>query len=698
MTNEKKRTVSLILNLMLMIGLVIILLSSIQVAVLSQIAKKDSRKDHVENYVMLTSSIKMSLENIIEGYFKELDAYVNADIMKEGDFDTAGVWLQAHPEIRGKDFDYIMLCAEEGLSYNDNGSRTNISERDYYQAVYKKGQERFIDNPVISKTTGQRVVHITRAVRDKNGKIFAMLAGVINVDVLTKPVKNLEVPEGVWVFLVDHNGDVIYHPAAIEGANFITNPGEGHEDLSEDSRKMVNGERGYDWIASYTGSKQDLLVYSGIDGTSWGLGFCVPGNVVDLLGRKIEQLTFVFGIGMVLIIILLGDLVLIFSLKPLKIVKDAITGIASGNADLTQRIDVKVNNEIGQVVQGFNNFTEKLHSIISDVKASKDELGVAGEDMSASAQDTASSITQIIANIQSMHNQIQNQSNSVDQTAAAVNEIASNIESLERMIESQSAGVTQASAAVEEMIGNINSVNTSVDKMASSFKDLESNTHSGIAKQTSVDEQIKSIEQQSAMLQEANSVISSIANQTNLLAMNAAIEAAHAGDAGKGFAVVADEIRKLSETSSTQSKTIGEQLKNIKDSIGAVVQASADANKDFSSVSHQIIATDELITQIKSAMEEQKEGSKQITDALYSMNNSTSEVRSAATEMSEGNKMILSEVTSLQEYTRTMKNSMDEMAVGARKINETGATLSEITSNVKSSIDKIGKQIDQFKV
>ena len=640
----------------------------------------------------------MNLEKVIDSYFKELDAYVNADIMKEGDFDKAGKWLQEHPEIRSGSFDYIMLAAEGGLSYNDNGSRTDIAERDYYQAVYKNGQDKYVDNPVISKTTGKQVVHITRRIHDKDNKTFAMVAGVVNVEDLIKPIKNFKVPDQVWVFVVDHNGGVIYHPAAIEGANFITNPGEGHEDLSDYSQRMVNGESGYAWIVSYTGSKQDLLVYSGIDGTPWGMGFSVPGNVVDLLGRKIEQAAFVFGLGMIIIILVLGAVVLMFSLKPLKIVKNAITGIASGNADLTQRIEIKSNNEIGQVVQGFNGFTEKLQTIISDVKDSKNELGVAGEDMAASAQDTASAITQIIANIESMHGQINNQSKSVDQTAAAVNEIASNIESLERMIETQAAGVTQASAAVEEMIGNINSVNSSVDKMAESFNHLENNARSGIAKQNAVDEQIKVIEQQSDMLQKANTVISSIAKQTNLLAMNAAIEASHAGDAGKGFAVVADEIRKLSENSSTQSKTIGEQLKNIEESIMGVVQASAEANKEFSSVSQQIADTDELISQIKAAMEEQQAGSKQITDALYSMNNSTSEVHVAANEMSEGNKLILNEVNVLQEFTRNMKDSMEEMSAGAQKINETGASLSSITNTVKDSIVKIGNQIDQFKV
>ena len=152
------------------------------------------------------------------------------------------------------------------------------------------------------------------------------------------------------------------------------------------------------------------------------------------------------------------------------------------------------------------------------------------------------------------------------------------------MIRQQADGVTQASSAVEEMIGNIQSVNASVDKMASSFAQLEQQSREGQQKQAAVNEKILQIEEKSKTLQEANQAIASIASQTNLLAMNAAIEAAHAGEAGKGFAVVADEIRKLSETSTAQSKTIGEQLKSIQTSIIEVVTGSQESSKAFTSV------------------------------------------------------------------------------------------------------------------
>ena len=208
--------------------------------------------------------------------------------------------------------------------------------------------------------------------------------------------------------------------------------------------------------------------------------------------------------------------------------------------------------------------------------------------------------------------------------------------------------------------------------------------------------QITDMAEQSQHLAEANAIISQIASQTNLLAMNAAIEAAHAGEAGKGFSVVADEIRKLAENSAEQSRSIKTELESISKSIESVVNLSNMSVKGFANITGKVTNTEHLVSEINNAMAEQKEASEQVLIALHDMNDNAGEVQTNTHSMNEDMKIAEESVANLENIADTVSGSMSEMSLGAKEINDAMSNLSDIVIQTTDSINDVNGKLSSF--
>ena len=694
-----KKTKKLSTLIIFVVAATITVLNIAQILFLASKTKAITTKSYEEECTELTKAYAERLSGKMTEYFALLSAYTNADIVKTGNNARIKAWLENHADIRPADFDYVAWVDSDGNFDSDKKSHAFVKDRDYFIEIMQNGKDTAVDNPVTSKTTGKTVIHVCKAAK-VDGKTIGFFCAVMETHSFNKLVSDVKFGETGTATLLSSSQKIISTSGNEEQVTadieaIYKNPAILQKIEDDKSQNKISTF----WAKNARNSKS-FIVTTQIEDTPWFFNFMIDQSQVYRTSNYIRNIMFAIGIAVIIILSIIVWVIVYIYLKPLNTVQSTINEIAEGNADLTKRIKLttKNQNEISQVVESFNKFSQKLQEIMSQLKDSKNKLVDSGVKLNETSQNTTSAIIQISANLKSIHGGIDSQSTSVAQTAGAVNEITANIRCLNSMIDNQTQSVSQAASAVEEMIGNIKAVSSSVDKMAESFTGLEKNAKVGVEKQNDVNILLTEIQSESTTLQEANTVISSIANQTNLLAMNAAIEAAHAGEAGQGFAVVADEIRKLSENSTIQSKRIGEQLKKITQTISNIVSASSQTGIVFDSISDDIEKTNVLVRQIKSAMEEQNEGSKQITGALSEMNDSTYQVKNASSEMDEGNKAILAEVQTLQDVSLSLKQAMEGISIGTTKINETGMMLSEITSEVKDQIEQIGKEVDLFKV
>jgi methyl-accepting chemotaxis protein len=375
-----------------------------------------------------------------------------------------------------------------------------------------------------------------------------------------------------------------------------------------------------------------------------------------------------------------------------------LENLSSAKKDLTRRITICSVDEVGTIAGMVNSFCENMGAGMRDIKAGQGNLSESGLQLEENAAGMASSLGRISEAVEQVRLKAGEQMHSVSESSAVVNRIAKNIESLDNSISTQAASMSQASAAVEEMIGNIASIGGVTEKMAGQFKTVGEAAAAGMAVQQESGGQINEIVGQSQALQEANRIIATIAAQTNLLAMNAAIEAAHAGEAGRGFSVVADEIRKLAETSSGESQKISAELKQIVETINRIVKNAKAAEQSFAQVSGRVDETGKLVLEVDNAIREQKDGAGQVMEALKVMNDVTAQVRTGSGEMNASNESMLKEIGALQDQAREIDGSISGMAEGINTVNAGAQKISALALSNQEAITQISQIVNSFEV
>lgn len=369
--------------------------------------------------------------------------------------------------------------------------------------------------------------------------------------------------------------------------------------------------------------------------------------------------------------------------------------MAKGNYNI-EPAPIIARSETGLVLNSLNTFLDSSRNVLLSMKTSIDNSNINAKALVNETNEMISNIYKITDGINIVQNEMNNQSVGINETNASINQIMDNIQALHQAVQDQSSSISESSASIDEMIANITSMANLISKNRTSITELTKSIGIGKDVINNVNNTATEISKRSEALLEASNIIQNIASQTNLLAMNAAIEAAHAGESGKGFAVVADEIRKLAEESSSQGKNISSTLQQLSSSI---VDMSEDVNTAKAKFDFILHLAEEVQTQesiIMNALEEQSSGNTQVLEAMKIINNSTSMVRDNSHEMISGGKQIVTEMQQLSHLTKKIHELMASMLTNVDAIQGRIDSVKNIADETTQSANNLSKVMSRF--
>ena len=635
-----------------------------------------------DDYINLSQASDLSnlMNNISKG--------TSADLLFVGGRETSGLLLSRDVQL------------SEGF---------DVRGRDYYNLAFELPDIAVISEPRVSaeETAEPKIVITAARAVIENDEVKGIVALNYSFDPIIAIIRELKEKFSVEIALYDWVGEYLlwndngsttyfYNPEDIVSFEDLS-ISMGTEEYTEEYRKNFSEENDF-FFEGLVNGENSMIQTVTIPETRWSLLVSHPINEI----RQEVLYSILPPIVIFLIVFIVVQSVVYFLytriiINPLIGIGVNLQKLAEADADLTMHVPVQTKDEIGRVAVSFNTFVEKLRELMLEVKEAINDTDNVKMSVIASTEETSTAIEQISANLDAIGKQIDVLDSNISSTVTAIEEVTQNISSVDEQIISQSSMVEESTAAITEMIASLNSVNAVAQNKQQTTRALSNVAGDGKHKITETAEAFRMVSDQIREIQDMATTINGIAAQTNLLSMNAAIEAAHAGDSGKGFAVVAEEIRKLADSAGNSAKTITQTIKGIIKSVEETDKNVSATTEAFEKIAVEVSDTVNAFTEIEQSVQELTIGGQQILDSTNQINEVTITIRSGSAEIKAGTNSMLESSTEIKEVSDRVTTGMAESITGAQEIVRSMQNMMDLNLKLGEIVEQLKQSFGQFK-